>query len=193
MNQINQIPEVGQGRMLSGVMVTDPSTHRDVLGSGTEIFREDWLVGRSPVQWNWVMSGANVLRGVHVHHQHTDHLLLYAGRMVLALVDLRDDSPTVGMPQMMDLTPDPLQMVCIPPGVAHGFYFLEPSTSIVGVSHYWAVDDELGCRWDDPALSLTWKVETPILSSRDREAGSFAAMRDEYRAACGRKSLAGFR
>ncbi len=193
MNQVNQIPEVSSGNMLAGVTVTDLSPHRDALGSSAVMFRNDWVVGRSPVQWNWVMSETNVLRGVHVHHQHTDHLLLYGGRMMLALVDLRDDSPTVGMPQIIELTPDPLQIVCIPPGVAHGFYYPEPSITIVGVSHYWAMDDELGCRWDDPELSLSWDVKNPVISARDQEAGSLAAMWDDYRAACRRKALTGLK
>jgi len=52
------------------------STHWDARGALTEIFRGDWPDVAAPVQWNFVHSEANVLRGVHVHVTHVDYLVV---------------------------------------------------------------------------------------------------------------------
>ena len=38
-----------------------------------------------------------------------------------------------------------------------------------GVSKYWDPDDELGVRWDDPALGILWPPEASgaLVSGRD--------------------------
>jgi dTDP-4-dehydrorhamnose 3,5-epimerase len=163
------------------------TSYEDERGSFTEIFRAEWQLGAVPVQWNVVTSAANVLRGVHVHFQHDDYLLVTQGKMQLALVDIRSESLTTGARHILQLTASPLQAVFIPAGVAHGFHFLEPSTTLYGVSHYWNPQDELGCRWDDPALALPWQVTSPLISERDQAAGSFGAMCQAYDLACRRQ------
>ncbi len=168
----------------SGVVVKPLTSYEDERGSFTEIFRAEWQLGVVPVQWNLVTSAANVLRGVHVHPEHDDYLLIVQGQMQLALVDIRPESPTMGMRRIVQLTASPLQAVVIPAGVAHGFHFREPSTTLYGVSHYWNPQDELGCRWDDPALALPWQVQSPLISERDQVASSFAAMCQAYDLAC---------
>ena len=61
-------------------------------------------------------------------------------------------------------------------GVAHGFTFEVSTTMVYAVSHYWNLDDEYGCRWDDPELEIDWSISDPMLSDRDATAGSFAEM-----------------
>ncbi|WP_339833101.1 dTDP-4-dehydrorhamnose 3,5-epimerase family protein [uncultured Parvibaculum sp.] len=73
--------------------------------------------------------------------------------------------------------------VTIPTGVCHGFYFPEPSILVYSVTSYWSPDDELGCAWNAPELGLDWPVRNPVLSPRDRTAGSYQQMLDEYLAA----------
>jgi dTDP-4-dehydrorhamnose 3,5-epimerase len=76
-----------------------------------------------------------------------------------------------------------MQAAFVPTGVAHGFYFPEPASLCYSVSHYWNMTDEIGCRWDDPALGLNWDVRNPELSPRDTTAGTAKAMTDEFLAA----------
>jgi dTDP-4-dehydrorhamnose 3,5-epimerase len=95
---------------------------------------------------------------------------------VVGLHDLRCSSSTYHASTLVALTGSALQALVIPPGVAHGFFFPEPSLHIYAVSHYWNTEDELGCRWDDPELKLPWPCETPILSQRDANLGTFAAL-----------------
>jgi dTDP-4-dehydrorhamnose 3,5-epimerase len=149
----------------------DPCSDR--RGSLVEIFRESWGTDRRPVQWNAVLSGAGVVRGVHVHLRHDDYVVLVQGRASLGLHDLRPDSPTVGVAGLIHLAGDAPVALTVPAGVAHGFYFWEPSTLLVGVSDYYDPADELGCFWADPALGIPWPVRAACLSDRDAALPSF--------------------
>lgn len=163
--------------------LVDLTPHVDERGSFVELFREEWRTGPPPRQWNAVRSDAGVLRGVHVHAHHHDYLTVVSGTLVLGLYDLRPDSPSHGVSGFLTLSEAVPAAVAIPPGVCHGFWFPEPSVHVYGVSEYWDVQDELGCRFDDPALGLDWPTGNPLLSARDREAGSLAVMRADYLAA----------
>ncbi len=125
-------------------------------------------------------SSANVLRGVHVHRRHHDYLMVAAGTLLLGLHDLRADSPTSGLSAQLTLSAEDPIAVTIPPGVCHGFYFPEPTVHVYAVSEYWDLDDELGCRFDAAELGLNWPIGDPLLSPRDRAAGSYEAMRMAY-------------
>jgi len=170
-----------QATLPSGVGMTPLQLHDDDRGGLVELFRTAWDIGPEPVQWNVVHSRENVFRGFHVHAQHTDYLVVVSGRMVLGLKDIRRESPTFGRASLIELTGRQPAAVFIPPGVGHGFYFPEPSVHIYGVSHYWAIEDELGCVWNDAELGIDWPVQAPVLSQRDRTAASFDQMVEDYR------------
>lgn len=157
------------GRLPDGVEVFELTPHRDERGVFTELFREEWGSRVHPIQWNAVHSKAGVLRGVHVHPRHADYLTMAAGHMTLGLCDLRPESPTHMLATTLELnTEDPLA-VSVPPGVAHGFFFVEDSIHVYAVSHYWDMADELGCRWDDPGLGIPWKHADAQISQRDAD------------------------
>jgi dTDP-4-dehydrorhamnose 3,5-epimerase len=159
---------------LEGVRVRRLTAHPDDRGSFTEAFRREWDTGIDPVQWNMVSSRPGVLRGVHVHVHHTDILIVAAGTATIGLSDLREGSPTNGLGTAVRLEGHQPGAITIPPGVAHGFLFHEPTITIYGVSRYWDVDDELGCHWSDPGLGIEWPFHPTLLSQRDRDAGSLS-------------------
>jgi dTDP-4-dehydrorhamnose 3,5-epimerase len=141
--------------------------HRDERGTFLELFREEWQTGVNPVQWNAVDTEAGVLRGVHVHPSHDDYLTVIRGQATVGVRDLREGSPTEGAAACVELSGERPTAISIPHGVAHGFYFDQPSTHIYAVSHYWDLSDELGCRWDDPALEIPWPQGEAQISPRD--------------------------
>lgn len=128
----------------------------------------------APVQWNFVSSLPDTLRGVHVHPRHSDYLCVLDGTMLLGLHDMRPDSATYRHSSFLTLRGDEPRAVTIPPGVAHGFYFPLVTEYAYAVDQYWDPADELGCRWNDPDLNLAWPAAAPLLSPRDREAMSYA-------------------
>jgi dTDP-4-dehydrorhamnose 3,5-epimerase len=165
----------------SGVERISLTPHRDERGVFTEVFRGSWELDVNPAQWNMVSSVGNVLRGVHAHWRHADYLLLAHGRATIGLHDLRADSPTTGLGMTVELTGEQPEALVIPTGVAHGFYFHEPSIHVYAVSHEWDPADELGCRWDDPGLGIEWPCGKPLVSGRDESLGSLSALRDAIR------------
>ena len=155
---------------LDGVIFRDLLNLSDDRGVLTEVFREEWN-SIKPVQWNVVSSQANVVRGLHAHTVHTDVLTVISGSLVLGLVDLRPQSATHGNTAVIRMQPL-VTSVLIPVGVGHLFCFDEVTTFAYGVSDYWNPDDELGCQWDDPDLGFVLPVSDPLLSERDRNAGT---------------------
>lgn len=129
-----------------------------------------------PIQWNFVTSRPDTLRGVHVHPHHTDYFCVLSGSVLLGLNDMRVDSATYRRSAFLTLLGEQPCAIVIPPGVAHGFYFAEAADFTYAVDYYWNPADELGCRWDDPDLDLVWPTTNPLLSPRDANAPSYAAL-----------------
>ena len=171
------------GALPHDVLLTPLGPHRDDRGTFTELFREAWPTGVRPVQWNAVDSEAGVLRGVHVHPRHDDYLTVIRGAVEVGLRDLRAGSPSAGAAACVALTAERPAAISIPHGVAHGFYFPRASTHVYAVSHYWDPADELGCRWDDPALGIPWPQGEARISERDAALPPLAELLTELRAA----------
>jgi dTDP-4-dehydrorhamnose 3,5-epimerase len=149
--------------------------------AGRELRGPTWQVGVVPVQWNAVRSRVGVLRGVHCHPRHADLVCVARGRMRLGLADLRGGR--VGAVTCLDLDASRPKAVAIPPGVAHGFQFVAPSLHVYAVDRTWDPADELGCRWDDPAMGIPWAEGVESISERDAGLGTAAALLDELAAA----------
>jgi dTDP-4-dehydrorhamnose 3,5-epimerase len=159
---------------IPGVRVVLLTAHADERGRLAEIFRDDWNVGIPVPQWTLLDTVAGGFRGVHVHFRHTDYIVVVAGQLDVGLSDLRRGSPTEGAGEIVSLRGDELRALVIPPGVAHGFHSRVATTALAGTSHLYDPGDDLGCRWDDPALAIPWQEPPAVLSERDRTAGSLA-------------------
>ncbi len=171
------------GRLPDGVILRPLVLHGDDRGTLRELYRADWVPEAAFRQWNLVRSTADVLRGVHVHPRHADYLHVVDGEMLLGLHDLRPEDATQRTSCFVRLTGEEPQTAYIPPGVCHGFLFPVETLYIYGLSAGWSLDEELGCRFDDPGLRLDWPIASPILSARDaRPAHDYAAMRQAWTA-----------
>lgn len=142
----------------------------DQRGCFLELVRNAWLEPHVPLQWNLVVSGPSVLRGMHWHESHTDYLAVVGGELLVALADLRIGSPTEGAHELLRLALGRPAVLAIPVGVAHGFWTACSSAVLYGVTRYWDPYDEFGVWWNDPALGIAWppEVREPVLSERDR-------------------------
>lgn len=161
---------------IEGVRLVRLVPHADDRGSLTETYRREWLPqGREVVQANLSVSRPGVLRGLHWHRRQADHWCVLSGTAYLALVDLREGSPTrlARFERRVDAAEERLGLA-IPPGVAHGFYAETEVLLQYLVDAYYSGQDEHGLAWDDPELGLSWPSRTPILSDRDRSNPSLA-------------------
>ena len=157
---------------IEGVEIVPLTPYRDERGVFTEYFRDEWPTGIRPVQWNILHSKAGALRGMHVHHRHEDFQALVSGRATIALADLRRDQPRAGV--ALEVSGEDAFGVVVPRGVAHGFYFHEPSIFLVGVTREYDTDDDIAIHADDPDLGIAWPAGPRILSERDAEAPPLA-------------------
>jgi dTDP-4-dehydrorhamnose 3,5-epimerase len=165
---------------IAGVVVTKLTPNRDNRGTFVEAFRVMWPTGVAPIQWNIVTNKPNVLRGVHVHIRHTDYIACLLGELIVGLKDIRPDSPTHNQTALYRLTEADPAAITVPTGVMHGFYSPGVSMTLYGVSEYWDMADELGCRHDDPALGIDFPITSPIISERDAKLCSYDQMVAEY-------------
>ena len=163
MPDVEEIPEI------SGVRVIHLTVHEDDRGRYVETWRREWVPGaREMVQGNRSRSNPGVLRAFHYHMRQIDYWYLGDAHVMVALVDLRRSSPTAGHTWQVIAEPDDEIGVYIPPGVAHGFLAIGPTSLSYLVDNYYDGSDELGVAWDDPDMGVTWPTVSPVLSGRDR-------------------------
>jgi dTDP-4-dehydrorhamnose 3,5-epimerase len=157
------------------VLVVDPRVFGDERG----FFFETWSAGRYAeagvpltfVQDNLSRSAKGVLRGLHLQHPGGQGKLVYVleGDVFDVVVDVRVGSPTFGLWVGYTLSAHNKRQLYIPPGFAHGFCV----TSAWALFAYkcttpYRPEHEFGILWSDPAIGITWPVDDPVLSGKDR-------------------------
>jgi len=161
---------------IAGVERRTLEPHTDERGT----LREVWRGSRQPFEVRQVLtttSKAGALRGMHYHLRQADLCYVPVGRVFMALVDLRAEPHVREELRLSDG-----ESVLIPPGVAHGYVAEVDATVCYLLSAEVDGSDEFGFRFDDPAVGIGWPIAKPILSARDRDAGTFAAAVEDVRA-----------
>lgn len=156
---------------MPGLRVIKLTPHVDARGRFIETFRQEWFPGKpAMLQGNRSDSEANVLRGLHFHLKQADYWYVPAGRVLVALADLREGSPTQGAVSTFEIGDGHDLGVYIPPGVAHGYYALTKATMTYLVDRTYDNQDEFGVAWDCPDMAIRWPFQgTPLLSGRDQK------------------------
>jgi dTDP-4-dehydrorhamnose 3,5-epimerase len=120
------------------------------------------------VQANESRSKAGVLRGLHFQVQPAMGKLvrLVYGRAVDMALDVRPNSPTCGQLFLVDMTVDPAsdrgRWIWLPPGLAHGNFYLEDSAIEYFCTAVYNPAGEVGLNPLDP--SLDWRLCEPALA-----------------------------
>lgn len=126
------VTEASGTSSIHDVIVHGLKTNRDPRGTLTELLRIDWPdVYGDEMPFKQVYTSTTspgVARDIdkwHVHQQQTDRFYCTAGRIVVAVADPREDSPSKGNIMLIELAaqddgPAPL-LVTIPPRTLHGF------------------------------------------------------------------------
>jgi dTDP-4-dehydrorhamnose 3,5-epimerase len=157
-----------ESQKISGVYIVPLESHPDERGRFVETFRRRWIPGcREMVQANRSDSQPGVLRGIHYHLFQADYWYVPSGRSFVALVDLRQSSPTFKAVETLEIGDQNEVGVYIPPGVGHGFLALTPVVMTYLVDQEFDGSDEFGVRFDDPTLAVPWPEGSRIVSTRD--------------------------
>jgi dTDP-4-dehydrorhamnose 3,5-epimerase len=134
-------------------------------------FAQAWGV-RAIAQLNLSRTEAvGAVRGLHLQappHSEAKLVRCLRGRVWDVAVDLRPGSPTRGQWHAVELSPRASNALLVPEGCAHGFQVLEPDSELLYLhSGAWMPEAEIGVRFDDPQLAITWPLPPLGLSERD--------------------------
>ncbi len=168
-SHVPQVEHLVAGTPLAGVVLLRHRAHRDARGAFTELFRQSARNPFVPAQWSLVESTAGTLRGMHLHRRHDESLLVVSGRVLVGLHDIRPGSPTRGASALYELRADDHTTIAFSRGLVHGWYFPEPTLHLQAVSEdyaAYALDDNFGCHWSDPALNLPWPSRPTHVAER---------------------------
>jgi dTDP-4-dehydrorhamnose 3,5-epimerase len=178
---------------LSDVILVEPDVYRDDRGYFLETYREDKYhaigIDLRFVQDNQSRSVRGTIRGLHLQlgaRPQAKLVRVVEGEIWDVAVDVRRGSPTFGRWVGNRLTAESFTQCYIPGGFAHGFSVLSPVAAIAyKCTELYDPSSEIGIAWDDPALAITWLVDNPVLSERDRRHPPLALLDDrlpQYRA-----------
>ena len=123
--------------IIEGVKIVPLRRFNDEGGSFTELARltHGQLVGDLPFEFaqiNYSEMEAGAIKAFHLHEQQTDIWYVPPGsKILLILVDLRQNSATAKLQMRLVLGDNNSQLILIPPGVAHGCKNLNSNKSTV--------------------------------------------------------------
>ena len=163
---------------IEGLVILEPRVFEDRRGYFFESFSErEFAEAVGPVHFvqdNECKSSYGVLRGL--HFQKPPYALAKLVRVVKGCVldvavDLRKGSPTYGKYEAVELSEKNRRQLFIPRGFAHGFCVLSDEVIFqYKCDNYYSPQSEGAVRWDDPDLSIDWRIpaEDVVLSEKDR-------------------------
>ena len=101
-------------------------------------------------------------------------LSVLKGRILDVAVDLRRNSKTYGKHFKIILSEKNGKHLFVPRGFAHGVLGLDKENILhYACSNYRHQKSEISIKWNDPDLKINWGIKNPIISKRDKLAGSF--------------------
>ena len=169
--------------MLAGIKIKKLSPHFDERGLLMEFLRDDDEIFEAFGQVYLTLVKHGQVKAWHFHEHQNDHFVCVEGKALVALYDMRKDSPTFGQSQDFilcapDIKSEPVLsdvkgelaspklsggehlLVKIPKGVAHGFTAVGcDQAKIVNIptKHYnYNEPDEIRFPWNDPAINYQW-------------------------------------
>ncbi len=167
---------------LTDVKLLRPRIFGDERGWFTEVFSQQTFtsagIDKAFVQDNQSFSSKGVLRGLHYQIGKPQGKLLrvLSGHIWDVAVDLRSDSPQFGQHvgvHLKRLAPtDPIEMIWIPEGFAHGFLVLSDTAEVLyKTTDVYYPQGERCVVWNDPALAISWPLDlldgAPQVSAKD--------------------------
>lgn len=173
---------------ISGLLVFKPKVFGDERGYFFESFNEDNFskagINFSFVQDNISKSKKSTIRGLHyqVGEKAQGKLCqVLFGKVLDAAVDIRFGSPTFGKYFSYELSEENHAQLWVPPGFAHGFSVLSDEAIFsYKCTALYSKEHERAIIFNDPDLSIDWKIENPIVSEKDFKAPFFKNIEKDF-------------
>lgn len=172
---------------IPGVKIVKFEVHSDKRGETFKPFSSEILEGIG-VKFQvkeifYSSSSKNVLRGMHFQfppYEQAKIVHVMKGRIVDVILDLRVDSPTYGRYISLELEGGDGKLLYIPKGLAHGFASLVDGSIVLYLfDQPYSAQHESGIRYD--SFGYEWKMENPVLSSRDLNLVEFYKFNSPFR------------
>ena len=173
------------------VKLIEPKVFGDERGFFMETWNEKTFreagIDATFVQDNHSRSVKNTLRGLHYQIKQPQGKLVRVtrGEVFDVAVDLRTSSPTFGQWVGEYLSEANNRMLWVPPGFAHGFLVTSQTADFqYKCTDFYAPEFERTIRWDDPALNISWGVNSVaslLLSAKDQEGKALEQAQAELR------------
>lgn len=160
---------------IPGVVLLTPEVFPDHRGFFLESFHkkryQQMGLLSEFVQDNLSFSCHRTLRGMHFQTfpGQAKLVTVLQGRIWDVFADIRPDSPTYLQWGAVELSSSKLQQLLLPVGIAHGFCVLSEQALVqYKVSQYYNPETEKSFRYDDPTFNISWPIDNPILSEKDK-------------------------
>jgi dTDP-4-dehydrorhamnose 3,5-epimerase len=151
--------------LIEGVVIEPLAIWPDDRGYFFEVARiGQGLVAPFPAATTQISSTVTypgAIKAFHYHVHQTDCWVPSAGMLQIALVDLREQSPTFGRKNTLYVGVLRPWMLVIPPGVAHGYKVIgvEPASLIYVTNRHYDPADEGRLAHDDGRLNYDWDLQ----------------------------------
>ena len=169
---------------LNDCVIIEPQVYGDERGFFLETFQalryaEMANINFSFVQDNHSRSSKGTLRGLHFQKTKPQGKLVRVvnGEVYDVAVDIRKNSPTFGQSESIILSGENKIQFWIPPGFAHGFLVLSDTADFeYKCTDFYDPLDEGCIIWNDPDLNISWPIDNPTLSKKDRSSKKLAEL-----------------
>lgn len=167
---------------LSGAYYIEPRVYEDNRGFFFEWFQKERFKKETGVdfniqQCNYSKSEKGVLRGLHYQlnpFSQAKFVAVIKGEVQDVIVDIRKKSRTYGQHYSTILSGEKKNQLFIPKGFAHGFLVLSDEAEFFyAIDSVYEPNHDCGIMYNDETLNIDWKIDSPIISEKDKELKSF--------------------
>jgi len=152
-------------QLIGGVQVEPFPLWPDDRGYFMEVARmsKGLAAGLDPAQAqvSAALSYPGTIKAFHYHLRQTDYWTVASGLLQVALVDLREESPTFGRRNTLYVGMLRPWRLWIPPGVGHGYKVIgeQPAVLVYLTSRHYNAADEGRIAYDEPGIAYDWELQ----------------------------------
>lgn len=149
--------------MILDVKIKQLTLHPDDRGFFMEVLKFGEETYAEIKQTSYTETYPGVIKAFHWHNRQTDIWCVVSGMAQVVLHDLRENSKTKGMTDVLYSGDKNYLLISIPPGVAHGYRVLGNEKVSLFYHTTEAYDpknpDEERIAWNDPSIGFDWSTE----------------------------------